>query len=92
MADEEKKTEEKKPEKTSAPGAGKLKINYEELAARISFYIAIVVLILGILVRLEVINILGISAGKYMLMTIVWLLISIGIIAWNINKKIPPKT
>ncbi len=92
MAEEVKKIEEKKPEKPAAPAEKKLKLNLEEIAARISLYIAFAILILGILVRLDIINILGISAGKYMEMTMVWLLISIAIVLWNINKKISPKT
>jgi len=92
MAEEEKKIEGKKPETAAGPGGKKMKLNLEELAARISLYIAFVVLILGILVKLQIINILGISAGNYLHMTTVWLLISIAIVLWNINKKIMLKT
>jgi len=91
MADEEKKIEGKKPEAAAAPAGKKMKFNLEEIAARISLYIAFVVLVLGILVKLEIINILGIAASNYLHMTTVWLLISIAIVLWNINKKIMPK-
>jgi hypothetical protein len=92
MAEEEKKIEGKKPETAAAPAGKKMKLNLEELAARISLYIAFAVLVLGVLVKLELINILGIAASNYLHMTTVWLLISIAIVLWNINKKIMPKT
>jgi hypothetical protein len=93
MAEEEKKQEEKKSEETKPVKAApakteKKKINMEELAARISLYIAFLTLATGVYIKFFNVSLLGIKPSNFLLLTMIWLLTSIAIVLWNISKKL----